>query len=87
MLRHVIDNTPAWRSVLRHALRAFRHRLVVVTYTPDALAASFVDHHDPGGWPVWHLSPAEVRDEMGPLLVRVTLTGAGPERVYFLERP
>lgn len=86
MLRHVVDNTPAWRSVLRAAVASFTRRLAVVTYTPDAMGPSFVDHEDPGGWPVWHLSPKEVREEMGALLVRDALTGVGPERIYFLER-
>ena len=86
MLRHVVDNTPDWRAVLRSALGAFGDRLVVVTYTPDA-QASHVDHRDePGGWPVWHLNPDELRAEMGRHLVREVLTEAAPERVYLLER-
>lgn len=84
LLRHVVDNTPAWRSVLRNAIASFTRRLVVVTYTPD-VNTTRIDHLE-SGWPVWHFNPSDLRAEMGPLRVREIMTAAAPERVYLLER-
>lgn len=84
LLRHVVDNTPAWRSVLRNAMASFTRRLVVVTYTPD-VNITRIDRVE-SGWPVWHFNPSDLREEMGLARKREIMTPAAPERVYLLER-
>lgn len=84
LLRHVVDNTPEWRAVLRNAVKSFGRRLVVVTYTPD-VNVTRVDRYE-SGWPVWHFNPSDLREEMGIFRVREVMTAAAPERVYLLER-
>lgn len=83
-LRHVVDNTPNWRSVLRKAIASFTRRLVVVTYTPD-VNTTRIDRME-SGWPVWYFNPSDLREEMGILRVREIMTAAAPERIYLLER-
>lgn len=86
LLRHVLDNTDAWLPILRNALSAFRLRLVVVTFTPDAEETAVAKIKS--GWPVRHFNPADLRREMGDLLVRDDVVQTThPERVYYLERP
>lgn len=84
LLRHVLDNTFGWVEILAHALQAFLHRMVVVTYTPDAICSHVAAMQ--GAWPVWHLNPDDLRRAMGALLKTEILTAAAPERVYLLER-
>jgi hypothetical protein len=85
VLRHVLDNTPEWERVLANALAAFRTRLAIVTFTPDAPVTTIGKMKS--GWPVWHFNPADLIALMGSALVafeevRVT----HPERVFYLER-
>lgn len=85
LLRHVVDNTPHGLAILRNALAAFRHRLVVITYTPGAAVSAIA--HDDHGWPVWHLNHEELMDAMGDWLVRFEFVPTTqPERVYYVER-
>ena len=87
VLRHVLDCTQDWQLVLANAIMAFRKRLVVVTYTPDA-AATGVVRKDKGFWPLRRFNPGDLRQMMGTLLVQdYPLYTTHPERVYFLEKP
>jgi hypothetical protein len=86
LLRHVLDNTHDWVPILRNALRAFRHRLVIVTFVPDGPVMTRIDHRN--GWPYWQFNPADLRALMVPYLVRdEAVTTTHPERIYYLERP
>lgn len=86
VLRHVVDMTEDWQAVLANALAAFRRRLVVITFTPDAETTHLAKRKS--GWPIWHFNPDDLRARMRPFLVcdeaRQT---SHPERVYLLERP
>lgn len=85
LLRHVVDMTEDWRAVLGNALRSFRRRMVVITFTPDAPHTCVAKHKS--GWPVRHFNPDDLRAAMGAHLRRdVFLHTTHPERVYFLER-
>lgn len=85
-LRHVMDMTEDWRAVLENALAAFRRRMVVITFTPDAETTRVWKRKS--GWPVWHFNPDDLRQVMGAALVRdYALRTSHPERVYLLERP
>lgn len=85
LLRHVLDQTEDWRAVLENALAAFRQRMVVVTFTPDAPVTQVAKIKS--GWPILHFNPNDLRALMGDLLVtdRAVLT-THPERIYYLER-
>jgi hypothetical protein len=84
-LRHVLDCTPDWQSILRNALAAMRRHLVIVTFTPDAEHSAVVKMKS--GWPVWHFNPDDLRREMGLLLVREEqIKTSHPERLFYLER-
>lgn len=86
LLRHVLDNTREWQPVLANALEAFRRRLVIVTFTPDARQTTRIDHAN--GYPVWHFNPEDLRGLMGDLLVKdEQIQTSHPERLYYLERP
>lgn len=85
LLRHVLDNTHEWQPILDNALKAFRRRMVVITFTPDAEETTRFPHRN--GWPYWHFQPDDLRRAMGDLLVRdEAVETTHPERVYFLER-
>lgn len=86
LLRHVLDNTHDWQPILANALQAFRRRMVIVTYTPDADVTRRVERKN--GWPEWRFNPDDLRRVMGDLLVRdEAIQTTHPERVYYLERP
>lgn len=86
LLRHVLDNTHEWRPILANALQAFRRRMVVVTYTPDAPVTRRVERKN--GWPEWLFNPDDLRRAMGDLRVRdEAVQTTHPERVFYLERP
>lgn len=87
LIRHVLDGTPDWRAVLNNALASFRQRLVLVTYTKDA-----VQPVEPvkikSGWPVQRFNPDFLRSLLQPYLVSdCRVRSSHPERVYYLERP
>jgi hypothetical protein len=85
LLRHVLDNTHDWQPILANALQAFRHRMVIVTYTPDADITRRVERKN--GWPEWRFNPDDLRRAMGHVLVRdEAVETTHPERVYYLER-
>lgn len=84
LLRHVIDNTPEPWAVLRNAIQAFSHRLVIVTYTPHVPESVVAEYQY--GWPVWHLNHQELRAAIGPHFVKSDTTARGNERLYYLER-
>lgn len=86
LLRHVLDNTHEWQPILANALQAFRRRMVVVTFTPDAPKTRRVERSN--GWPTWLFNPNDLRRAMGDLLVRdEAVETTHPERVYFLQKP
>lgn len=86
VLRHVVDMTEDWRAVLRNALAAFRRRMVVVTFTPDADVTHMVKRKS--GWPLWNFNPADLRALMQPFLVGEEFRQTShPERLYYLEKP
>lgn len=87
LVRHVLDNTPDWRAVLTNALASFRQRMVVVTFTRDA-----VQPVEPvkvkSGWPVRRFNPDYLRRLMRPHLVReCQVRTSHPERIFYLEKP
>lgn len=85
VLRHVLDNTFYWSQVLSNALKAFRHRLAVVTFTKDAQATQLAKVKS--AWPIWHFNPDDLRRHMDAFLVREEqVHETHPERVYYLER-
>lgn len=87
LLRHVLDNTTLWKPVLRNALKAFRQRLVVITFTPRASYTHRIAHKN--GYPFWYFDPHDLRREMGHHLVcevGLPATHPHPEHVYLLER-
>lgn len=85
LLRHVLDMTEGWREVLQNAVRAFRHRMVVVTFTPDAATTHVAKRKS--GWPILHFNPDDLRHVMGDALVTDALIPTThPERIYYLER-
>ncbi|MEO8678157.1 MAG: hypothetical protein ABI665_03870 [Vicinamibacterales bacterium] len=86
LLRHVLDNTPDWQPILANALAAFRRRMVIVTFTPDAPVTRRIDRKN--GWPIWTFNPDDLRRAIGPCLVRdEAVPTTHPERVYYLEKP
>jgi hypothetical protein len=86
LLRHVLDNTWDWQAILRNALVACRHRLVVVTFTPDALETSVIRVKH--GWPIRHFAVADLIEALTPGLVRhFALQTSHPEHLYCWERP
>jgi hypothetical protein len=85
LLRHVVDMTEDWRLVLENAMAAFRRRMVIITFTPDAESTHVSKRKS--GWPVWHFNPDDLRHVMGTALVRdYALQTSHPERIYLLER-
>lgn len=85
LIRHVLDNTPEWPAVLANALAAFRHRMVVITFTPPAETTAVVKLKS--GWPITHFNPDDLRRAMGTLLVHDEgMDTSHPERLYYLER-
>jgi hypothetical protein len=85
LLRHVIDMTLDWRTVLANALEAFTVRLVVITWTPecDRTQVAYIEH----GWPVTYFNPADLRAAMGRVLVYdQAIQTTQPERLYFCQR-
>lgn len=85
LLRHILDNTPDWQPVLQNALAAFRQRMAVVTFTPDAQET--VEVREEAGWPVRYFNPNDLRAMMAPWLVgEEDVRNRHPERVYYLER-
>lgn len=86
VLRHVLDMTPDWAPVLANALRAFRRRMAVVTFTPDTVETRIVKIKS--GWPVWAFNPDDLRRAMAEFLVgEETVHETHPERIYYLARP
>ncbi|MGE0362803.1 MAG: hypothetical protein AB7R67_18970 [Vicinamibacterales bacterium] len=84
-LRHVLDINADWRAILQNAVRAFRRRLVVVTFTPPAVVTTVVKLKS--GWPVLHFHPQDLRDVMGAHLVaELEVETTHPEHLYLLER-
>lgn len=85
VLRHVLDNTPSWRAVLDNALAAYQHRLVIVTFTPEADRTH--QTRLKSGWPITRFAVAELRAVMGPQLVAdESVHTSHPERLYYLQR-
>lgn len=85
LLRHVLDVNADWRAILLNALAAFRRRMVVVTFTPDAEESRVVKVKT--GWPIIHFNPADLKQLMGRHLVRDEVVQTShPERIYYLER-
>jgi len=86
LLRHVLDQSEQWRAMLQNALTSCRHRLVVVTFTPDATWTHRAKVKS--GWPVMHFDPSDLRQVMGAWLVgEWSMKTSHPERIYYLERP
>lgn len=85
LIRHVLDLNAEWRTILRNAMRAFRERMVVITYTPSAGETTYIRHKS--GWPIHHFRPSDLVDEMSPHLVSSELIQTShPERVFLLEK-
>lgn len=85
LLRHVLDNTEHWQTILANALMAFRQRLVVITFTPDVKVTQRTENLC--CWPRWLFNPQDLVDRMQPFLVRYEFVRTThPERVYYLER-
>lgn len=85
VLRHVLDNTPEWRPILRNAIRACRQRLVIVTFTPESWQTVRIQKKN--GWPIWHFHPADLIRELGDLFVRDDrVPTSHPEHVYYASR-
>lgn len=83
MIRHVVDMTPDWRRVLDNVLVSYRHRAVIVTWTPFSDGPTRVERYI-SGWPVWNFAPGALVGACGPELARSIACGA--EWVYCLER-
>ena len=85
VLRHVLELNTNWRAILSAAVRLFRRRMAVVTFTPDAFETGAVKVKS--GWPVFHFAPDDLRTVMGAHLVHEEwLYTTHPERVFYLER-
>lgn len=85
LIRHVLDINLGWREILDNAVKAFRRRMVVITFTPDRAESRVMKMKS--GWPVIHFNPADIRERLRPFLVRDEVVQTShPERVYFLER-
>ncbi len=85
LLRHVLDNTDEWEPILANAMRCFRDRMAVVTFTPDAEVTTKISHKN--GWPTWNFNPADLRAAMAPHLVgEMFIQTSHPERIYYLEK-
>lgn len=85
LIRHVLDINADWRIILHNALRAFRQRMVVITYTPAVEQTTYIRHKS--GWPIHHFSPADLVSAMGPHFVKSELVETThPERLFYLER-
>lgn len=85
MLRHVLEHVADWQIVLRNALRAMTHRLVLITFTPDADVTGIV--RVKSGWPVREFAPEDLRCFLGPYLVAdESVVTTHPERIYYVER-
>lgn len=85
LLRHVIEINVDWRTILRNALEACRHRLVVVTFTPPAEETTLV--HIKSGWAVHRFDVRDLLTVMSPYLVGYEcVRTTHPERVFYLER-
>lgn len=87
LLRHVLDMTEDWFSVLYNALSAFTYRMAVITFTEDALEP-VENVKIKSGWPVRRFNPDTLRWLMLPHLVKdEAVKTSHPERVYLLEKP
>ena len=84
-LRHVLDINLGWREILINALGAFRRRMVVITFTPDARETTVRKFKS--GWPILHFDPADLRARLQPYVVRdEAVMTSHPERIYYLEK-
>lgn len=94
LLRHVLDCTFEWRTVLTNALTAYQQRMVIITSTPNVPETHV--NFTQGGWPFIHFNHDDLRREMGPHFK--TLMVAHPtvderrrgyimEHIYLLQRP
>lgn len=86
LLRHVLEMTHDWQSVLINALSRFTKRMVVITFTPEKLTTGVYDHHLT--WPVYHFNhKVDLVPLMEPWLVATEpIRTTQPERLYFLEK-
>jgi len=93
LLRHVLEHSHDWAYILDNAVASFRHRMVVVTFTPPAAATHDLGDDTSGlDAPTYAFRTSDVLALMGGLTV-AWREYAGPkcghygiERVYLLER-
>lgn len=90
LMRHVLEhNVETWRDVLDNALRSFRRRMALVTFTPFAAETHVykTEAHAGGELPYLRFRKADLVERMGSLLVeeRAAQT-THAEHLFLLER-
>lgn len=89
LLRHVLEMSFDWATILENAVGAFQKRMVVVTFTPNVARTHIARYHLT--WPCHHFNhEVDLIPRMAPYLKgmrEVTARPTLPERVYFLEKP
>lgn len=88
LLRHVLEMTHDWKQVLTNAVKAFRRRMVIVTFTPHVRRTHLHTHYLT--WPVYHFNhEVDLIPVLTPYLKKVVgiqVRKSLPERVYCLEK-
>jgi SAM-dependent methyltransferase len=87
-MRHVLEHNWGWRVVLANALASFRHRMVLILFTP--LSGGDIKLADNGGIPDLSLDRADLIAMLGGFLVAeerlATATEYGVEHIFYLEK-
>lgn len=88
-LRHVLEHNYDWRTLLAHAVRSFKQRMVLVLFTPFSETEQVMSEHhfaDGGSCPNLSLSLADIEAELrGHGLQHRYETMASPETLFGME--
>lgn len=90
-MRHVLEHNYRWERILDNALASFRHRFVLVTFTPYGETTREIAFNDDPGVPDLSFAKGDLTRHLAGLGWReetyVTDTQYGTETVYLVERP
>lgn len=91
LMRHVLEHNVAgaWRVILENAVRSFRQRMALVTFTPFARETHVLktEHYATGSLPYLSFCKDDLVAVMGPHLVAdYPVPTTHPEHVFLLEK-
>lgn len=90
LMRHILENNPErWKDILANALRSFRRRMALVTFSEFSGQTRLykTEQYESGPLSYMQFRKRDLTDLMGALLVReASVQTTHPEHIFYLER-